>query len=131
MQLDGSAAGLSHLVDPSVTRSAVKIDGPRSEAKRPKTALPLEGRFDPVPVAVRVDTSKWETAAPDGEWFATEGAHADRWGEILNGDDSTRSLADQLHHHEGKLDGIGPAYYADAEQLEQINQEMSGINVWP
>ncbi|GAA1021244.1 hypothetical protein Aple_059670 [Acrocarpospora pleiomorpha] len=70
VQLDGSAAGLPHLVDPSVTRTAVKVDGPRADIKRPNSALPVEGRFDPAPVAVRVDPSKWETAAPGGEFGA-------------------------------------------------------------
>ncbi len=74
----------------------------------------------------------------EGKWFATEGEHADRWGELLNrGDGLTvttqipRSLADQLHHHPGKLDGVGPGYYADGDQLTQINRQMNGIELWP
>lgn len=74
----------------------------------------------------------------EGKWFATEGEHADRWGELLNdGQGLTvrtripRSLADQLHHHAGKLDGVGPAYYSDGDQLAQINDQMSGIELWP
>jgi hypothetical protein len=69
---------------------------------------------------------------------ATRGEDADRWGELLNGGDGLtvttripRSLADQLHFHTGKLDGIGPAYYADGDQLAQINKQMSGIELWP
>lgn len=74
----------------------------------------------------------------EGKWFATQGEHADRWGELLNmGDGLTvttripRSLADQLHLHAGKLDGVGPGYYADGDQIAQINQHMSGIELWP
>ncbi|MGW2509599.1 RHS repeat domain-containing protein [Streptomyces scopuliridis] len=74
----------------------------------------------------------------EGKWFATQGEHADRWGELLNGGEgltvTTRipsSLADQLHFHAGKLDGVGPGYYADGGQLAQINQQMSGIELWP
>lgn len=73
----------------------------------------------------------------EGKWFATQGEHADRWGELLNrGDGLTvttripRSLADQLHFHAGKLDGVGPGYYADGDQLAQINEQMSGIGLW-
>ncbi|MEV8547922.1 hypothetical protein, partial [Streptomyces sp. NPDC051572] len=42
-----------------------------------------------------------------------------------------RSLADQLHFHAGKLDGVGPGHYADGGQLAQINEQMSGIELWP
>jgi hypothetical protein len=41
------------------------------------------------------------------------------------------SVADQLYLEPGKLDGIGPAYYAYAEQLELINQTMDGIRLGP
>jgi hypothetical protein len=74
----------------------------------------------------------------EGKWFATQGEHPDRWGELLNvGDGLTvttripRSLADQLHFHAGKLDGVGPGHYADGGQLAQINEQMSGIELWP
>jgi hypothetical protein len=40
-------------------------------------------------------------------------------------------VADQLYLHAGKLDGIGPAYYADAGQISLINEAMDGIEVWP
>jgi hypothetical protein len=42
-----------------------------------------------------------------------------------------RSVADRLHHEPGKLDGVGPGYYADEGQLDLINKEMDGIRVWP
>jgi hypothetical protein len=29
------------------------------------------------------------------------------------------------------LDGDGPGYYADGGQLAQINERMSGIELWP
>ncbi len=77
-----------------------------------------------------------------GRWrasgFATQGAHADQWDELLNGGQGVTvetnlpgSLADQLYYHAGKLDGIGPAYYANEEQLGLINKLMDGIRVWP
>jgi hypothetical protein len=76
-------------------------------------------------------------AVKGGKWFATQGVHADRWGELLNGGDGLtvttripRSLADQLHFHAGKLDGVGPGR-ADCGQLAQINEQMSGIGLWP
>jgi RHS repeat-associated protein len=74
----------------------------------------------------------------EGKWFALEGEHAEQWGQLLNrGEGITvetripRSLADTLHSHPGKLDGIGPGMYANGEQLEQINHLMDGIRVWP
>lgn len=74
----------------------------------------------------------------EGKWFATQGAHAEQWGQLLNGGEGitveTRipaSVADQLYLHAGKLDGIGPAYYADADQLDLINAAMDGIRAWP
>jgi hypothetical protein len=86
------------------------------------------------------ETGKFETAPGqmEGKWFATAGEHADRWGELLNRGQgltvTTRipeSLAGQLHFHAGKLDGVGPGYYADSEQLAEINKLMSGIELWP
>jgi len=42
-----------------------------------------------------------------------------------------QSLANQLWYRAGKLDGIGPAYYANEEQLDAINSLMDGIRLWP
>jgi hypothetical protein len=42
-----------------------------------------------------------------------------------------QSVSDRLYFESGKLDGIGPAYYANSEQLDLINQAMDGIRVWP
>jgi hypothetical protein len=74
----------------------------------------------------------------EGKWFATQGEHADLWGDLLNQGEGvtveTRipsSVADQLYFDSGKLDGIGPAYYANSDQLDLINQSMDGIRVWP
>jgi hypothetical protein len=74
----------------------------------------------------------------EGKWFATEGAHADQWGELMNGGqgvtvqtDIPQWVGDQLYWHEGKLDGIGPGAYADADQLDLINQHGNGIRLWP
>ncbi|MBK1786882.1 DUF6531 domain-containing protein [Prauserella cavernicola] len=74
----------------------------------------------------------------EGKWFALNGEHADRWGSVLNGGDGVtmetnipNSLADQLHHHPGgNLDGIGPAVYADADQVEEINRQGDGVRIW-
>jgi hypothetical protein len=85
-------------------------------------------------------TDKFGTGAGqmEGKWFATQGAHAEQWGQLLNGGEGvtveTRipaSVADQLYLHAGKLDGIGSAYYADADQLDLINGAMDGIRAWP
>lgn len=72
----------------------------------------------------------------EGKWFATREGHADQWGENLNGGQGLtvttrvpRSTVDQLHHHPGKLDGIGPGYYADADGLDLINRTCDGIRV--
>jgi hypothetical protein len=74
----------------------------------------------------------------EGKWFATQSEHADQWGQLLNRGDGvtveTRvpsSVAGQLYSDAGKLDGIGPAYYANSGQLELINQSMDGIRLWP
>ncbi|WP_228772070.1 hypothetical protein, partial [Actinokineospora iranica] len=74
----------------------------------------------------------------EGKWFALSGSHAERWGALLNrGAGITietripRSLFEQLHHHPGKLDGVGPGVYANVEQFEMINRFMDGIRVWP
>jgi hypothetical protein len=74
----------------------------------------------------------------EGKWFATRGEHADQWGAKLNGGHGLtvetripKSLADQLHYEGGKLDGIGPGWYANSQQLELINELMEGIRLWP
>ncbi|MCK9878656.1 hypothetical protein MXD59_23310 [Frankia sp. Ag45/Mut15] len=91
--------------------------------------------FDSIAATGRFGTGAGQM---EGKWFATRGEHADRWGELLNGGDGLtvttripRPLDDQLHFHAGKLDGVGPAYYADGDQLAQINEQMSGIELWP
>ncbi len=74
----------------------------------------------------------------EGKWFAHEGEHAERWGEVLNGGDGLtvqttipQWLFDRLHHHPGgKLEGIGPASYADTELMRLINLYGNGINLW-
>ncbi|WP_338672622.1 RHS repeat-associated core domain-containing protein [Streptomyces sp. SCSIO 30461] len=114
-----------------------------------RTAVVHQGPADTVQIFRNVDATEFDAIATtgrfgtgegqmEGKWFATEGGHADRWGELLNrGDGLTvttripKSLADQLHHHAGKLDGVGPGYYADGDQLAQINKQMSGIELWP
>jgi hypothetical protein len=102
-----------------------------------------------VPIFRNVDAAEFDSIAKsgkfgtgqgamEGKWFATEGPHADRWGELLNrGQGLTvtaripKSLAEQLHYHGGKLDGVGPGYYADGDQLALINEKMTGIELWP
>ncbi|WP_053207179.1 RHS repeat-associated core domain-containing protein [Jiangella muralis] len=73
----------------------------------------------------------------EGKWFATRGEHADQWGASLNQGRGvtveTRipsSVADTLHYEGRKLDGIGPGWYANGDQLNLINQHMDGIRLW-
>jgi large repetitive protein len=107
------------------------------------------GAHDPVPLYRNVDDAEFDSIATtgkfgtgpgnmEGKWFATQGEHADQWGQALNNGEGLtvqttipRWLADQLHYHPGKLDGIGPGMYADADQLALINEHMSGISLWP
>ena len=107
------------------------------------------GSIDAVQIFRNVDATEFDSiaitgmfgtgnGAMEGKWFATQGEHADVWGHLLNlGQGLTvttwipRWLADQLHYHAGKLDGVGPGYYADCDQLAQINELMSGIELWP
>ncbi len=107
------------------------------------------GAHDPVPLYRNVDGAEFDSIATtgkfgtgpgnmEGKWFATQGEHADQWGQALNNGEGLtvqtsipRWLADQLHYHPGKLDGIGPGMYADADQLGLINEHMSGISLWP
>lgn len=74
----------------------------------------------------------------EGEFFATSGEHAEQWSQLLlRGDAVTvepcvpQSVAAQIFLRYGKLDGVGPARYADAAQLELINGSMDGIRLWP
>ncbi|WIX84937.1 RHS repeat-associated core domain-containing protein [Amycolatopsis sp. DG1A-15b] len=112
----------------------------RQAAQKPPPTVPLFRNVDAGEFGSIADTGQWGTGPGqmEGKWFATEGAHADQWGRVLNrGDGLTmttripRSLADQLHYHPDKLDGIGPGYYAQGDQLMLINQQMSGIELWP
>jgi hypothetical protein len=107
------------------------------------------GAHDPVPLYRNVDAAEFDSIANtgkfgtgpgnmEGKWFATQGDHADQWGQALNNGEGLTVqttiphwLADQLHYHPGKLDGTGPAMYADADQLALINEHMSGISLWP
>jgi hypothetical protein len=74
----------------------------------------------------------------EGKFFATTGEHAEQWGQLLHRGDAVtvetrvpQSVADQLFLREGKLDGVGPARYADRAQLDLINDSMDGIRLWP
>jgi hypothetical protein len=91
--------------------------------------------FDSIASSGRFSTAEGQM---EGKWFATQGEHAEQWGQLLNhGEGVTvetripQSVADQLFSQSGKLDGIGPAYYANSEQLDLINRTMDGIRVWP
>ena len=86
------------------------------------------------------DSGKFTTGEGmmEGKWFATTGKHADQWGAKLNSGQGLtvetripRSVADQLHFEGGKLDGIGPGWYAEGGGLDLINQFMDGIRAWP
>lgn len=72
----------------------------------------------------------------EGKNFATTKADADRWGELLNkGEgltvetDIPMAVAKRLYFEPGKLDGVGPAYFAYAKELEAINRSMTGIRL--
>jgi RHS repeat-associated protein len=104
---------------------------------------------DTVPIFRNIDAREFDSIATtgkfgtgegqmEGKWFATQGEHAEQWGQLLNkGEGVTvttripKSLAEQLHFEPGKLDGVGPGYYANGDQLAQINKQMTGIEVWP
>ncbi len=69
----------------------------------------------------------------DGKWFAETAEHARQWGDTLSGGigevvttNVPRDIADAMLRLE-KLDGIGPARYAD--DLEQFNRAIDGIRV--
>jgi hypothetical protein len=103
---------------------------------------------DHVPIFRNVDANEFDSIATTGEfrlgpgqnegkWFATQGAHADEWGNRLNGGQGLtvqttipRSLYNQLFAREN-LDGIGRGVFADADQLAAINRQMTGIRLWP
>lgn len=58
------------------------------------------------------------------KWFAERREHAVRWGELLNGPGNYRVIevivaeeAVSAFFRIERLDGIGPARYADVEQL--------------
>lgn len=70
----------------------------------------------------------------DGKWFAESGEHASQWGKALNGGTGSvvkvrvpSSFGNQLMRLE-KLDGIGPARYAEPHQLDQLNRY--GWELW-
>jgi hypothetical protein len=113
------------------------------------TYAPASGGGSTVQIFRNVDAREFDSIATtgkfgtgpgqmEGKWFATQGAHADQWGQMLNGGQGltvetniSKVVADQLFSHAGKLDGIGPAYYANEGQLNLINQSMDGIRLWP
>ncbi len=71
----------------------------------------------------------------EGKRFAESGEHAQQWGNVLNGEGgavvTTRvppSVAGKMMRLD-KLDGIGPARYAD--NLAELNSTMNGIRLWP
>ncbi|OLR91853.1 RHS repeat-associated core domain-containing protein [Actinokineospora bangkokensis] len=73
----------------------------------------------------------------EGKWFALSGKDADKWGQVMNGDDALtietkipRKLFDELHHETGNLDGIGPGVYADQGMLERINQYSQNVRIF-
>lgn len=74
----------------------------------------------------------------EGKWLALNGADADRWGEVLNRGEGLivqtaipNSIFNQFHQHPDELDGPGPGVYADADQLDLINQHGTEIGLWP
>lgn len=119
-----------------VTRSSANAADAGSHGQQ---WVPLYRNVDGAEFDDIATTEKWRlgTGTMEGKWFATEGAHADRWGEVMVGDGLTlttripSSVASKLHYHAEKLDGIGPGYYAEGTQLDLINSTMDGIRLWP
>ncbi|MDE2143161.1 MAG: hypothetical protein KGJ84_12200 [Elusimicrobia bacterium] len=70
----------------------------------------------------------------EGKFFAESAEHATEWGEKLNGNDHFRvvrilvpkNLADSMMHW-GRLDGIGPARYADLDLLNHANPTITTV----
>lgn len=148
---DGTRSTRAHPASRRITSPSQASGSARRIAKALHVAVQQGSAdaADTVQIFRNVDATEFDSIATtgkfgtgegqmEGKWFATQGEHADRWGELLNrGDGLTvttripRSLADQLHFHAGKLDGVGPGYYSDGGQLAQINEQMSGIELWP
>jgi len=102
------------------------------------------GREPTVTIFRNVDANEFESIANtgkfapgpgsmEGKWFAASAADADQWGELLNGGQGLtvetripQSVANQLFSSQN-LDGIGPAYYANEEQLALISETMDEI----
>jgi RHS repeat-associated protein len=123
---DGIA--LMSILTLAIGGAGAAADGVGVTANAPEDAVAAEGASSGGPVQIfrNVDarefdsiatTGKFSTGAGqmEGKWFATQGAHAEQWGQSLSGGEGitveTRipaSLADQLYLHAGKLDGIGP-----------------------
>ncbi len=68
-----------------------------------------------------------------GKYFADNPKDAAKWGAWLNGGEGgvvsttvPRSFAKQMNRWE-KLDGIGPARFASPEQVDRLNDVMSGV----
>lgn len=86
------------------------------------------------------DTGIWRPGggSMEGKWFATTPEHAERWGELLNrGQGLTMetsvprsALPTGPGSVQENLDGIGPAYYIDKNQLPSFNEAMNGIRIW-
>lgn len=116
------------------------LDGQHTPADLPPETVQIYRNVDGVEFDAIATTGRFGTGAGqmEGKWFATQGEHADQWGRLLNGGDGLtvttripKSLADELHYHAGKLDGVGPGYYADGGQLARINEHASEIELWP
>ena len=74
-----------------------------------------------------LNTDQFQTASHtlEGKFFAETPEHAVAWGEALEGSGQYRIVEVQLTTHVAdelirweRLDGIGPARYADLSQLE-------------
>ena len=74
-----------------------------------------------------METGTFEAGANSlgGKWFAETAEHANQWGEILEGKGAFKVVdakipsveADKFMRLE-RLDGIGPARYAELDQLK-------------
>jgi RHS repeat-associated protein len=146
--VEATALGATEAITAEVGGEAVAAVGGRLLARLGRSAAARASQ-ETVQLFRSVDSAEFNSIAAtrgfstapgqmEGKFFATTGEHAEHWGQLLHGGDALtvetripRLLADQLFLREGKLDGVGPAIYANGEQVNLINAVMDGIRVWP
>jgi hypothetical protein len=125
--------------------SGLLLDGALTTATRPLTGIgkSADDSFDlfrHVGPDELIDIKKTGQFHPgggstEGKWFAESGVHAQEWGRILNNNRGQvitvrlPSEAASRMFRVQKLDGIGPARYA--EDLAEFNGLVGPIRLWP